>query len=142
MQTPPVRQVAVTVEPSAQGVSEARRIVDSTAPLLRCDVDWTGVSVAVAELAANAAAVNAGEVTVSVRRYGDRLRVEVRDHGLGLPVEPEETADDPSAIDALTETGRGLRLVAGFADDWGVEQFLPGKIVWAEFGHRGGPAAR
>ena len=29
--------------------------------------------------------------------------------------------------------GRGLSIVDEIADDWGVEQRTPGKVVWAEF---------
>ena len=59
---------------------------------------------------------------------GDRepsgfLRVEVRDHGYGLPV-----LDHAAGLDG----GLGLRLVDRLADRWGVDQFLPGKIVWFE----------
>ena len=40
----------------------------------------------------------------------------------------------PPAADSLSESGRGLLLVAALADDWGVSprQAAPGKTVWAE----------
>ncbi|WP_319254227.1 ATP-binding protein [Streptomyces sp. ID05-39B] len=40
----------------------------------------------------------------------------------------------PPATDSLSESGRGLLLVAALADDWGVtpRQAAPGKTVWAE----------
>ncbi|MGW0733582.1 ATP-binding protein [Streptomyces sp. NPDC002851] len=54
------------------------------------------------------------------------LRVEVHDSGDGdvrLPVRRPDAED-----------GRGLLLVAAFADKWGVGERNPGKIVWCEFG--------
>ncbi|CAA20539.1 ATP-binding protein [Streptomyces sp. SID7813] len=40
----------------------------------------------------------------------------------------------PSAADALSESGRGMLLVAALADDWGVSPrpAAPGKTVWAQ----------
>ncbi|MFJ7147572.1 ATP-binding protein [Streptomyces sp. NPDC100445] len=40
----------------------------------------------------------------------------------------------PPATDSLSESGRGLVLVAALADDWGVSprRAAPGKTVWAE----------
>ena len=40
----------------------------------------------------------------------------------------------PPAPDSLSESGRGLHLVAALADDWGVtpRPTAPGKTVWAE----------
>jgi len=68
------------------------------------------------------------------------LRVEVHDSGDGevRPVGPDEAVDD--------ESGRGLLLVAAFADTWGVGERSPGKVVWCEFavrvrGAASGPAA-
>ncbi|GGQ80703.1 ATP-binding protein [Streptomyces althioticus] len=48
--------------------------------------------------------------------------------------EKQPPAASPSATDSLSESGRGLLLVAALADDWGVSprKAAPGKIVWAE----------
>ncbi|OEU85839.1 hypothetical protein DB35_12005 [Streptomyces abyssalis] len=55
------------------------------------------------------------------------VTVEVSDAGDGRPplagVGPAETA--------LAESGRGLALVEGFADAWGVRDRVIGKTVWA-----------
>jgi anti-sigma regulatory factor (Ser/Thr protein kinase) len=53
------------------------------------------------------------------------LRVEVHDSGPG-----EIRAADPAPE---SEHGRGLLLVAALADDWGVRERDPGKVVWCEF---------
>jgi len=56
---------------------------------------------------------------------GAVLRVEVHDSGDGLPVECHPSVEE--------ESGRGLMLVGGIADKWGVGERQPGKIVWCEF---------
>ncbi|MFE2943720.1 ATP-binding protein [Streptomyces sp. NPDC059255] len=62
-----------------------------------------------------------------LRYDGDVLRVEVHDSGPGVP----------GIVDAGDgEGGRGLLLVAAFADRWGVSERRPGKVVWCEFGVR------
>lgn len=57
------------------------------------------------------------------------LRVEVHDSGPG-----EIRTPDPGPE---AEEGRGLLIVAGLADRWGVGEREPGKSVWCEFGMRG-----
>jgi len=52
------------------------------------------------------------------------LRLEVEDPDATMP----EIPDDTPAIG-----GRGLHIVDQIADDWGVQQRSPGKVVWAEF---------
>ena len=52
------------------------------------------------------------------------LRIEVEDPDPGLPAIPVERP----AIG-----GHGLSIVNAVADEWGVEQRPPGKVVWAEF---------
>lgn len=64
---------------------------------------------------------------LNLRYDGDVLRVEVHDSGPGAP-EIGYAADG--------EGGRGLLLVAAFADKWGVDKRNPGKVVWCEFAVR------
>lgn len=60
------------------------------------------------------------------------LRVEVHDSGGGEPRVPEQGGA------AYEEYGRGLLLVSALADAWGVEERVPGKIVWCEWRPAGG----
>ncbi|MFJ8002141.1 ATP-binding protein [Streptomyces sp. NPDC096310] len=62
-----------------------------------------------------------------LRYDGDVLRAEVHDSGSGVP----EIVDAGDG-----EGGRGLLLVAAFADQWGVSDRKPGKVVWCEFAVR------
>ncbi|WP_326610985.1 ATP-binding protein [Streptomyces scopuliridis] len=61
---------------------------------------------------------------LNLRYDGDVLRIEVHDSGPGVP-QIVDSADG--------EGGRGLLLVAAFADKWGVGERNPGKVVWCEF---------
>jgi anti-sigma regulatory factor (Ser/Thr protein kinase) len=85
-----------------------------------------------AELTANA--VRHGHVPgrdfhVQLTLAGGTFRIEVTD----TRAEKRPPASLP-ATDSLSESGRGLLLVAALADDWGVSprQAAPGKTVWAE----------
>lgn len=53
------------------------------------------------------------------------LRIEVHDSGPGEVRVPGPVRD--------AEGGRGLLLVSALADEWGVREREPGKIVWCEF---------
>ena len=59
------------------------------------------------------------EVTISLDGV---IRVEVSDSGGGRPVLRSPTASEPS--------GRGLRIVEGMSDEWGVIGGSRGKSVW------------
>ncbi|MDK1343793.1 ATP-binding protein [Streptomyces sp. 378] len=85
-----------------------------------------------AELTANA--VRHGHVPgrdfhVQLTLVEDIVRIEVTD----TRAERQPPAY-PAATDALSESGRGLLLVAALADDWGVRPrpAAPGKTAWAE----------
>ena len=55
------------------------------------------------------------------------LRLEVEDHD---PTVPKAATPPPGQL-----SGRGLKIVDGIADAWGVEPNGDGKVIWAEF-HR------
>jgi anti-sigma regulatory factor (Ser/Thr protein kinase) len=120
-----VEQVAITVTAETESISVVRHFVTSAGRFLGMGADMDVVALLTSELTANAVGLSAGEVVVTVRCIEDRLRVEVRDFGYGLP-----QVAHPEAVDQ--GGGRGLMIVDQLADDWGVDQFLPGKIVWFE----------
>ena len=55
------------------------------------------------------------------------VRLEVEDHD---PTVPHAATPPPGQL-----SGRGLKIVDGIADAWGVEPNGDGKVIWAEF-HR------
>ncbi|MFB7596432.1 ATP-binding protein [Streptomyces sp. NPDC056160] len=86
----------------------------------------------VAELASNAVfhgRVAGRDFRLTLRRYsGGMLRIEVTDaRGDRFPQVAEASGE------AEAESGRGLRIVAAYADRWGVEEApARAKTVWAE----------
>jgi anti-sigma regulatory factor (Ser/Thr protein kinase) len=120
-----VAQLSITVTADTDSVATVRHYVEAARRNLDANVDPDVVAVLTSEVVTNAIALGAGEVTVTIRCADNRLRVEVRDHGYGMP----EVAH-PAPIDA--GGGRGLMIVEELSSAWGVQQFLPGKIVWFE----------
>lgn len=113
-----------TLPPEATSVPLARRFVRDALTSLQaagaCDIAESLVS----ELATNAVLHARTPFTVEATRDGDVIRVCVLD---ASPV--------PARLRTYgreSTTGRGLRLVASLAADWGVQPQGPGKIVWFE----------
>ncbi|MGZ4692380.1 MAG: ATP-binding protein [Acidimicrobiales bacterium] len=121
----PVEQVSITVTADPESIAVVRHFVTSAGHFLHTPADMDAVELLTSELTANAVDLGAGEVIVTVRCIDERLRVEVRDFGYGLPQVLHPDATDQGG-------GRGLMIVDQLAHAWGVDEFLPGKIVWFE----------
>ncbi|MFF9350014.1 ATP-binding protein [Streptomyces sp. NPDC014734] len=92
----------------------------------RCRDESAGVAeLLLSELVTNALIHTDGGAVLTVSVTAARLRVEVRDFGSGLPVSHVPDADDGTH-------GRGLVLVRGLADAWGIGAHALGKVVWFE----------
>jgi serine phosphatase RsbU (regulator of sigma subunit)/anti-sigma regulatory factor (Ser/Thr protein kinase) len=76
------------------------------------------------ELASNALLHAYGIVRVSVTEHGDAVRIAVHDRTRVPPVIARQS------LEAMS--GRGLRLVASLAKEWGAEPTEGGKFVWAD----------
>jgi anti-sigma regulatory factor (Ser/Thr protein kinase) len=120
-----IQQLAITVTADTGSVTTVRHFVRAAARQLEAEVDPQVAELLVSELAANAGELEAGEITVTAQINGSRFRVEVRDFGAGRP-----RASRPAPLDL--GGGRGLMMVDILADEWGVDEFPPGKIVWFE----------
>ncbi|GHH42022.1 ATP-binding protein [Streptomyces candidus] len=113
-----------------RSVPEARRFVGRVLAELGGTARSDDVLLCVSELATNALehGVPPGRgFQLRVFAARDLLRIEVHDSGPGRP--RKAGGGGP----ALEEGGRGLVLVAALADDWGVGERDPGKVVWCEF---------
>ncbi|WP_042176987.1 ATP-binding protein [Streptomyces sp. NBRC 110035] len=130
------REFTMCFTSTPRGARLARRLVSH-----RLD-DWghpyttpvnETVTLITAELTANA--VRHGHVPgrdfhVQLTLTEDVVRIEVTD----TRAEKRPPASPQAATNSLSESGRGLLLVAALADDWGVNPrpAAPGKTVWAE----------
>jgi anti-sigma regulatory factor (Ser/Thr protein kinase) len=63
--------------------------------------------------------------TILLSRAGTKLRVAIHDC--------DPIGGELSAPDEDSESGRGLLVVAGIADQWGVNRTAVGKSTWCEF---------
>jgi PAS domain S-box-containing protein len=79
----------------------------------------------VSELVTNAINHGGRPIQVRLHLYGDRLQLEVRDGGAGMPAMRLSEPDEAS--------GRGLLIVSRLAERWGIRPGAPGKTVWAQF---------
>jgi anti-sigma regulatory factor (Ser/Thr protein kinase) len=104
-------------------VSQARRFVMSQIAGVP-DRVAEDVAVMVSELATNCVRHTVTDFSVDVETTGREIRVEVTDHGGGVPVVRSPDASEPS--------GRGLRLVRELSDAFGITELAdsPGKTVW------------
>jgi CheY-like chemotaxis protein len=118
------KQATMRFGPDIHDIALARRFVAD------CCAEWDrspicdDAAIVVSELVANALVHtrSACEMTVGLR--DDVLRVEVVDHGGGMPDLRDGAVGD--------ERGRGLVLVSILCSAWGSEPRDDGKSVWAE----------
>ncbi|HEY1741343.1 MAG TPA: ATP-binding protein [Acidimicrobiia bacterium] len=97
-------------------------VVDSLAQWDRDDLLDPAILV-VSELVANAVRYGGADLTVALARDHDGVRIAVGDTGPADPTMPE--------VDRRALGGRGVRLIAALASDWGYRHKDSGKIVWA-----------
>ncbi len=117
-----------TVPPTLASVPVTRRWIGECLASHPDEVRETA-SLLTSELVTNAVLHAATDVTVTVRRRGDGLRVEVADGDPQLPA-PKNYGEDAA-------TGRGLGVITALADTWGAKRHGQGKVVWFELGDGG-----
>lgn len=113
-------------------VGEARRFVRrALIDMGAQDLEFEACQV-VSELATNSVIHAATAFEVGLEYAGDVLRVRVSDSSPKSPITKSHSVQ--------ATTGRGLRLVAKLADEWGTEVRPDGKTVWCTL--RAGAARR
>lgn len=120
--------------PELGSVVAARHLVEAAARAWDLSDSVTKDSALTAsELVTNAVLHAGSSVSISVKRLGRGLRIEVCDGSSRLPVVDADRPEDLLANRSMT--GRGLTVVAATADRWGADR-LPGggKMTWAEVG--------
>ena len=117
---------AVDLTPVPASVPVARHLVLDLLGAWKAPHDAGDAALLVTELVANVVDHVAGEAsfTLELTLSEQWLRISVADGSALRPVVREFEADAPR--------GRGMRLVEGIADRWGVEDHADGKRVWFE----------
>ncbi|MYS47060.1 ATP-binding protein [Streptomyces sp. SID5998] len=120
-----------TLPRQPESAATARRLLRTACAVWGLDALAEDGALIVSELVANAVQHARREsIRVVIDRPGAaRVRVGVADLSRARPAQRE--ADDSE------EGGRGLRLVAALAADWGTDERRWGKIVWADLEGRG-----
>lgn len=80
------------------------------------------VVLAASELAANAIRHARTDFTVRVTVVDEVVRLEVSDGSSIIP-----------AIEELSDSSRGLRMIEAVSERWGIETRSNGKVIWVEF---------
>ena len=123
----PVAETTWEFAADATAPGRARRLVVNT--LRRAGHEGALVDdcqIVIAELAGNAVVHASSPFSVSLRSTGSMVRIEVRDRTHAPPEVRDERWNGSS--------GRGMRMIAALARQWGVDSAPDGKIVWAELG--------
>ena len=120
----------IPLPPVADSVSSARRWLRDRLSGWPPDASEAAV-LALSELVTNVVLHARTAMEVVFEAWEGRMRVEVLDHSLALPV--------PKAYGPDASTGRGLRLVEALSDSWGVREAPGGKSVWFEMSEVASP---
>ena len=121
---PPVRaELPLPAAPAS--VAEARRFLRTTLSDWDAEaLEWRATQ-ALSELVTNAVLHAGTAVTVRLELVGaGHLRLEVRDGSVRVPQQRR--------YGTQATTGRGIALVDGLSDRWGVDATGGGKTVWCE----------
>jgi sigma-B regulation protein RsbU (phosphoserine phosphatase) len=120
--------VAVTTLPAwDRSPASARAAVQEALTAAGLEVMLDDALLLVSELVTNAVVHAGTEIELQINIGPGQARIEVIDHGPGLPVRqgaPHDTRED----------GRGLFLLDALAQEWGTRHFPGGKSVWFVLG--------
>lgn len=114
----------VRIELAAEAASAelARRFVERALTSWKC-MELVEVTVLLAnELVTNSLRHANTDIRVEISKLPTGVRVQVSDHDVA--------SVKPRRASVQAEEGRGLALVEGISDDWGVERWDGGKTVW------------
>jgi anti-sigma regulatory factor (Ser/Thr protein kinase) len=136
-----LRECHVRLATSPAAPAQARSEVRAAICAWDVSVDGDLAVLLTSELVTNAVAHEPGEtITLVITSSPDRLRVDVHDSSLALPVLQDAAGD--------AETGRGLMLIASLSAEWGFFRTPGGKAVYftlafpPELASRGVPGPR
>lgn len=113
--------------PVPTSAAEARQLVDRTLREWGCDDLLESARLIVTELVSNAVrhSHSPDAINLTIELHRGVVRISLEDVGSDGLIEVVRT-------DVTSERGRGLRLVEGLSDSWGVDRRDHHKTVWAE----------
>lgn len=119
-------RAVIDVPATVHGPAAARQITAALLPMWDLDHLTADAELIVTELVTNAHehAPGADSFELELLGYPERLRITLADGSAVRPVIAE--------LDETRPTGRGMRIVAALATEWGVEDHHGGKRVWVD----------
>ena len=115
-------RVKIELAAQASSAERARRFVERALTSWNC-MELIEVTVLLAnELVTNSVLHANTDIRVEITKLPTGVRVQVSDHDVALVT--------PRRASVHAEGGRGLALVEGISDGWGVERWDGGKTVW------------
>ena len=121
----PAVEAALTLPPDVATVHQARAFVRDFCRSAGVAADECDTTVLLAsEVVTNAFVHGRSDARVVVSVSVESVRVEVGDDNAR---QPHPASEQDGALD-----GRGLRILAGLASEWGVREEAMGKTVWFE----------
>ncbi len=115
-------RVKIELAAEASSAERARRFVERALTSWNC-MELIEVTVLLAnELVTNSVLHANTDIRVEITKLPTGVRVQVSDHDVALVT--------PRRASVHAEGGRGLALVEGISDGWGVERWDGGKTVW------------
>jgi DNA-binding NarL/FixJ family response regulator len=118
------RVLDLTYDADVESPRQARRDVKAALAAAAGASSVDVIELLTSELVTNAVRHANSAARVAVEVVGAKVRVSVTDDGPGVPATARPSPD--------AESGRGLDLVQGLADRWGVIALDVGKTVWFE----------
>lgn len=117
-------RVVIDVPATVHGPAAARQVVAAVLPMWDLDYLCADAQLIVSELVTNAYQHAPGSNSFELELVGSsaRLRIALADSSAVRPVIAE--------LDETRPTGRGMRIVAALATEWGAEDHHGGKRVW------------
>jgi DNA-binding NarL/FixJ family response regulator/anti-sigma regulatory factor (Ser/Thr protein kinase) len=119
-----VARAHIGLPPDLSSAAQARSFLRGTLPSWSLSSLIDSALLLTTELVTNAVIHARSPVGVTLKLTGDRLRVEVADHGPGALIMREPVESDTF--------GRGLQLLEALSSAWGTSADEQGKLVWFE----------
>jgi anti-sigma regulatory factor (Ser/Thr protein kinase) len=118
--------VATTLLPAEKAsAGEARRFVQGVLRDIVGADDLEAVVLLTSEVVTNAVMHAGTPVDLVVRTVEGCIQIESSDHGAQTPVVLDPASDE--------RQGRGMKIVAALAQEWGVTPTMRGKTVWFRY---------